>query len=133
MNPHHARVALRAGYRCEYCHAPEVAFNLALEVEHITPASREGSNIDENLALACKSCNLHKSAHSDAVDPETQAVVRLFNPRMDVWAEHFVVSRESLQISGLTPVGRATVTRLRVNSEAQLAARHQWRRLGLFP
>ena len=40
MNPHHARVALRAGYRCEYCHAPEVAFNLAFEVEHNTPVSR---------------------------------------------------------------------------------------------
>jgi hypothetical protein len=31
MNPHYPQVALRAGYRCEYCHAPEAVFNLPLE------------------------------------------------------------------------------------------------------
>jgi len=27
MNPHYARVAQRAGHRCEYCRAPEAVFN----------------------------------------------------------------------------------------------------------
>jgi phenylacetate-coenzyme A ligase PaaK-like adenylate-forming protein len=31
MNPHYPQVALRAGHRCEYCHAPEAVFNLPLE------------------------------------------------------------------------------------------------------
>ena len=29
MNPRYARVAGRAGHRCEYCRAPEAIFNLA--------------------------------------------------------------------------------------------------------
>jgi len=32
-----------------------------------------------------------------------------------------------------TPIGRATVLRLGLNSAAQVAARRQWTRLGLFP
>ena len=31
-------VAARAGYRCEYCHAPEVLFNHRFPVDHIIPA-----------------------------------------------------------------------------------------------
>jgi HNH endonuclease len=133
MNRHHARVALRAGYRCEYCRAPEVAYNFAFEVEHITPQAHEGRSVDENFALACQSCNLHKATHTTAVDPEIQAVVRLFNPRSDAWTEHFRASRESLMIIGLTAIGRATIVQLKMNSEFQLAARRQWRSLGLFP
>ncbi len=30
MNPHYTQVALMAGHRCEYCHAPEAVFNLPL-------------------------------------------------------------------------------------------------------
>jgi len=50
MNPQYAEVALRAGHRCEYCHAPEVVFNLPLEVEHIIPISRGGAESGDNLA-----------------------------------------------------------------------------------
>jgi hypothetical protein len=32
MNPHYEVVALRAGHRCEYCHAPEAVFNFPFEV-----------------------------------------------------------------------------------------------------
>jgi hypothetical protein len=133
MNPHHARIALRAGYRCEYCHAPEVAFNFAFEVEHVTPIVRDGLSIDENLALACQSCNLHKAAHTSGVDPDTDATVRLFDPRSDHWLEHFLASPTTLKITGLTSIGRATIARLNLNSESQLAARRHWRKLGLFP
>ena len=34
---------------------------------------------------------------------------------------------------GRTPIGRATVMRLGLNSAAQVTARWQWMRLGLFP
>lgn len=133
MNPRHTQVALRAGHCCEYCHAPEAVFNLPFEVEHIIPVSREGTNTDINWALACRSCNLRKAAHVSSIDPESQAVVRLFHPREDRWEEHFRVNTESGEIEGLTAIGRATVARLELNSEAQLAARRQWMRLGLFP
>ncbi len=132
MKAPHRDVAARAQHRCEYCHAPEAAFNLPFEVEHIVPVSRGGSDRETNLALACRSCNLFKSAHVAGFDAETEREVRLLHPREDEWEKHFRVE-ESGEITGLTPVGRVTVARLGVNSAAQLAARRQWMRLDLFP
>jgi hypothetical protein len=133
MNPRYIQVALRAEHRCEYCHAPEVVFNFPFEVEHIIPVSNGGLDTESNWALACRSCNLRKATHLSGIDPENQAIVRLFDPREDRGEEHFRLDIESGRIEGLTVTGRATVTRLEMNSQSQLAARRQWLRLGLFP
>jgi hypothetical protein len=133
MNPRYAEVALRAGHRCEYCHAPEAVFNLPFEVEHVIPTCRGGIDAEANWALACRSCNLHKAAYVSGIDAESQTECRLFNPREDRWDEHFRTGGESGKVEGLTPVGRASVVRLEINSETQTAARRQWMRLGLFP
>ena len=133
MNPHYPQVALRAGHRCEYCHAPEAVFNLSLEVEHIVPIARGGEDTATNWALACRACNLYKATHVNWSDPESRMVVRLFHPREDRWDDHFHVASESGEMVGRTPIGRATVMRLGLNSATQVAARLQWMRLGLFP
>jgi hypothetical protein len=133
MNALYADVAQRARHRCEYCHAPEAVFNFPFEVEHITPVSTAGSDDLANLALACRACNLYKAARQSATDPESQRQVRLFNPREDRWDSHFQVDPESGEIEGRTPIGRATVVCLDMNSTAQLLARSQWMRLGLYP
>lgn len=133
MNPRYALVALRAGHRCEYCHAPEVVFNFPFEVEHIIPVMHAGSDTEANWALACRACNLWKAAHLDGLDPESRVVVRLFHPQEDLWDIHFVADPDSGDIYGRTSIGRATVERLRMNHESQRAARRQWMRLGLFP
>jgi hypothetical protein len=133
MNPRYPLVALRAEYRCEYCHAPQAVFNLPLEVEHIRPVSLGGEDVSDNLALACRSCNLFKAANIGAIDPVQSQTVRIFHPREDQWDEHFQVSMEAGEILGISPVGRATVGCLRMNHPAQIVARRQWMRLGLFP
>lgn len=133
MNRHYHLVASRADHRCEYCRAPETAFNFHLEVEHITPLSLGGEDGEDNLALACQSCNLFKAAQVTAVDALTQRHVNLFHPRLLSWEEHFRVEMETGLIEGLTATGRATVESLRINSVAQIRARLQWMRLGLFP
>jgi HNH endonuclease len=133
MNTHYPPVAARAGHRCEYCHAPEPVFNFPFEVEHVAPVSRGGRDDQDNMALACRSCNLFKSDHLTATDPETGAVVDLFDPRRETWAQHFQVETETGVILGRTPSGRATIARLQINSSAQQAARRQWMQLGLFP
>jgi hypothetical protein len=133
MNPHYGSVALRAGHRCEYCHAPEVVFNFPFEVEHIIPVARGGTDTDANWALACRSCNLWKATHVQSLDPESGAEVRIFHPRNDPWDDHFAVDLEQGALVGRTPIGRATIMRLRMNHHAQHMARHQWMRLGLFP
>ncbi|MGH9427017.1 MAG: HNH endonuclease [Terriglobia bacterium] len=133
MNPHYTQVALRAGHRCEYCHAPEAVFNLPLEVEHIVPVARGGEDTAANWALACRACNLNKATHISGHDPVSDAVIRIFHPREDRWEDHFQVTPESGELVGRTPIGRATVMRLGLNSATQVAARRQWMRLGLFP
>ena len=133
MNPLYPFVAARALHTCEYCRAPEAVFNLAFEVEHITPLSLGGDDRDDNLALACRSCNLHKAAFISARDPETDQVVPLFHPRSNRWEEHFQLDRLTGQIEGTSAVGRATVAQLNMNGDVQTLARRHWLRLGLLP
>jgi hypothetical protein len=131
VNARYSAVAARAGHRCEYCHAPEAVFNLPFEVEHIIPRTRGGSDGDDNLALACRSCNVFKS---DCVERQvtTGLSVPLFHPRSDTWSAHFDVA-ESGEVTGKSHVGQATVEQLRMNSAAQVAARLHWIQLGLYP
>jgi hypothetical protein len=133
MNPFYPAVAERADYRCEYCHAPEEAFNFPFEVEHIVPTSRGGSDDLNNLALSCRACNAYKAAFEVGRDSETQMQTPLFHPRRDVWAEHFQVNPESTEIVGVTATGRATLLRLQTNHPRQRAARLRWMQFGLFP
>ena len=132
MNPYYPLVAARARHACEYCRAPEAVFNLPFEVEHITPRAHGGETNEDNLALSCRSCNLYKSDYVRAEDELTREDVSLFNPRLDAWREHFSIVEETGEIKGLTASGRATVSRLRINSAAQVEARRQWLRLGLI-
>ena len=133
MNPEYVDVARRAGHCCEYCHAPEVIFNFPFEVEHIVPRASGVREAEAELALACRSCNVHKSARTAATDSSSGTMVRLFNPRTDQWSEHFRADVDSGEISALTAIGRVTVKLLRMNGETQKTARRQWARLGLFP
>jgi hypothetical protein len=133
MNPQYAEVAQRAGHRCEYCHAPEVIFNFPFEVEHILPRASAARETAPELALACRSCNVHKAARTMGTDALSGTTVRLFNPRRDRWSEHFQAAAGSGEILALTAIGRATIQQLSMNDEAQKTARQQWARLGLFP
>jgi hypothetical protein len=133
MNPDYRAIAQRANHRCEYCKAPEVVFNFPFEVEHIVPVSRQGSNAEANLALACRSCNLRKGNRINGVSPGSNIKVRFFHPREDQWDKNFQVNVESGEVSGRTLIGKTTVKYLEMNSPAQIAARQLWIRLGLFP
>lgn len=111
----------RAGNRCEYCliHA-EVAF-FPHEVDHVIAEKHGGATDINNLALACWRCNRHKGSDLTSFDPETRKLSPLFNPRTQVWTEHFAYEREGLV--GLTPEGRTTVNLLRMNSNERLSER----------
>ena len=72
-----------------------------------------GGNDESNLALACHFCNYHKGPNLTGMDPETDELIRLFNPRIDIWSHHFCI--QAGRIIGLTPVGRTTVDVLNMN------------------
>jgi hypothetical protein len=103
------------------------------EVEHILPISQQGPDEESNWALACRACNLHKADYLTGWDDLTQQEVKLFHPRFDRWEEHFRADPSTGQIHGITPVGRITVVKLRMNSALAVEARRLWIRLGLFP
>jgi hypothetical protein len=132
MNPLYKRIADRAGHRCEYCHAPEIAFNFPFDVEHFIPTSKQGSDDDENLALACRSCNLHKANRISGIDRDRQIEIRFFNPRIDQWIEHFQPAPTG-ELIGTTAIGRVTIKSLNMNAPAQLSARRLWIQWNLFP
>jgi hypothetical protein len=49
----------RDGFKCQYCNASPP--NVTLEVDHIVPISKGGTNQEENLITACFDCNRGKS------------------------------------------------------------------------
>lgn len=133
MNPFYSQVARRAQKLCEYCRAPEIAFNFTFEVEHIVPLSQNGKTKSENLALACRACNIYKSDFLNGLDENGAETERLFNPRKDAWEENFFVDLENFTILGLSEIGKGTINRLRLNNPLQIQARKQWFRMELFP
>ncbi len=117
-------VEARADGRCEYCRRyQDLLGETFFEVEHIIPRSQGGPTIPENLAFACRRCNLLKGGATETFDRRTGRPAPLFNPRRDLWHDHFRRSRDSLRIYGRTATGRATVERLRLNSPAEQRAR----------
>lgn len=111
----------RAENHCEYCRLPAKVAFYPHEVDHVIAEKHGGTNDIDNLAFACWRCNRHKGSDLTSFDPETAQLSPLFNPRMQVWAEHFAY--EGKRVVGLTQEGRTTVNLLRLNSEERLTER----------
>lgn len=61
------RVLVRDGFRCMSCGAsPLITPGVQLHVDHITPWSKGGETVDENLQSKCQQCNLGKGNAFDA-------------------------------------------------------------------
>ena len=127
------RVAAAAYFRCGYCLTSQRIIGPLLEIDHIIPEARDGTSDEENLWLACPMCNSHKADRQEAVDPESQVAVPLFNPRAERWDEHFEWVEAGAIIRGKTPKGRATVTALQMNHPDIVAARRLWVIAGWHP
>jgi hypothetical protein len=124
-------VAQRARGHCEYCGLSQEGQEAQFHIDHVLPVVHGGKTAEENLALACVSCSLRKAARLYAIDPETGAQVRLFNPRVDRWSEHF--RWEGVCVVGSTPTGRATVEALKLNRLLILAIRQEEAMRGRHP
>jgi HNH endonuclease len=128
----------RANYLCEYCHSSEEASAALFAIDHILPRSLNGSDDLSNLALACQRCNGYRYNFTSGIDPVTQEIVALFNPRQHQWSEHFMWTVDSLRILGSTPMGRATCDRLDLNDDRHndgsiIKARRLWVKGGWHP
>ena len=105
----------RARWLCEYCRLREDFSPQPFCFEHIVPKAVGGKTTAENLAYACQGCNAFKATRIEFADEATNATVKLFNPRTAKWSEHFTWSKDSSEIFGVTPEGRATIKALKMN------------------
>ncbi len=111
----------RAYHRCEYCGLAERDVYIPYHIDHIRPKQHGGDDSPENLSLSCQGCNLKKGPNLAGIDPVMGTLAALFNPREQIWTEHFVF--QGAVIKGLTPVGRATVQVLDMNSRERVKIR----------
>ena len=124
------RVHERAEHRCEYCQTAQRVIGQAMHVEHINPNVGDGL---DNLCLSCPSCNLSKATATSAPDPETDKITPLFNPRTQAWSDQFEWIEKGTVVRGLTPIGRATAVRFRMNLPRLVEARSIWVHAGVHP
>lgn len=104
----------RANNCCEYCQTCQSIIGQAFHVDHIDPY---GDDDLENLCLACPTCNLSKAKATTSLDPQTGETIALFNPRKQLWSDHFRWIDQATRLEGQTSVGRATVERLKMNQD----------------
>ena len=110
-------VILRASKCCEYCKSQDKFSPTAFTIDHILPESLDGTSDFKNLAYACFLCNRLKSNKLKVFDTRLKKWVSLFNPRIDIWAEHFSWNDDTTKIIGMTAIGRCTVKELKLNRE----------------
>ncbi len=118
--------------RCGYCLGEQRYIFAPLELDHLLPTAKGGSDGEENLWLACPLCNRYKGINTDGIDPLTRRKVSLFNPRKQDWKKHFSVT-DGINIVGRTASGRATVIALQMNNRFAIAVRQAWVVDGWYP
>ena len=68
---------------------PQSCTQLPHEVDHIRAQKHNGPSTPENLCWSCALCNSFKGSDVSAYTAATDELTRLFNPRIDIWSEHF--------------------------------------------
>lgn len=122
----------RAQECCEYCLIYESDSLYGHEIDHIIPEKHRGQTNEHNLCLSCIDCNRFKGSDFASFDPETgEEIVRLFNPRRDIWTHHFRL--EGAFIVPVTAVGRVTVFVLKLNDELRVRSRRALITAGRYP
>ena len=119
--------------RCGYCLIPQEIYPLPLEIEHLYPKSAGGTDTEENLWLACRVCNNFKHTKIEVLIPRTNRKISVFNPRRQIWREHFEFNQDQTKIIGKTDCGRATVRALKLNNELAVSVRKKWVGIDWYP
>lgn len=84
-------VMQRADFRCKYCllhQADEPVYSY--EIDHVIAEKHFGQTVADNLAYACFYCSRFKGSDIASIDPLSDQITPLFNPRIQLWHEHFL-------------------------------------------
>ena len=124
-------VSTVAGFNCEYCLLPENLSQFIFHVDHIIGLKHGGLTILINLANSCPACNYYKGSDiATFIKNDTQKLIRFFNPRIDVWNEHFEIIDG--QIIGVSEIGEATEKIFKFNEISRLIYRRQLIEIDMF-
>jgi 5-methylcytosine-specific restriction endonuclease McrA len=109
--------------RCAYCGAE----NLPLQIEHIVPKARGGSDRVSNLTLACESCNQRKGAQTAAEFGHPHIQSQAKQPLKDAAAVNATRWRlyERLKATGL-PITCSSGGRTKFNRTQQDYPKAHW-------
>lgn len=124
------QVRQRAGLRCEYCLLAEVDAFFPHEPDHIIAVKHGGETTEDNLALSCFDCNRFKGSDVSSIDPVTGQLTPLFNPRSQIWSDHFKL--DDSRIAGVTAVGRVTECLLKLNLAERVEVRETLEKSGRY-
>lgn len=127
-----AYVRARAKNCCEYCRMAESDRLSTFHVDHVIAKKHGGTDVDDNLCLACFKCNGYKGTNVAALDPETGDASKLFHPRQQKWDAHFQLNDDA-SLEGLTAEGRTTIVVLRINDESRIKTRYLLMQVGDYP
>lgn len=105
-------VAERAGFLCEYCLVSEEDTFVGCQVDHIISLKHGGKTTKENLAFACAVCNRNKGSDIGSITA-AGVFTRFYNPRTDIWSEHFEIKDE--KIEPISEIGEVTANVLEFN------------------
>lgn len=121
----------RANSSCEYCLLAEEDAYFPHEADHIISVKHRGRSIPENLAWSCFDCNRFKGSDIASLDTISDELVPLFNPRVEIWADHFQLDAGA--IISLTAIGRATAELLRFNLPQRVEVRASLMQANRYP
>ncbi|MCP4702542.1 MAG: HNH endonuclease [Gammaproteobacteria bacterium] len=124
------QVAGRAAYVCEYCLIHDDDTFYGCQIDHIISEKHGGQTTADNLAYACAFCNRYKGSDIGSITT-TGEFVRLFNPRIDRWGEHFTL--DGVLVQPLTAIGEVTIRILQLNLVDHLVEREALRVEGRYP
>ena len=125
-------VSKRAKGLCEYCLVDEAATYWGCEIDHIISEKHGGPTTEDNLAYSCLTCNRSKGSDIGSLVPGIDRFVRFYNPRKDLWYEHFEL-QDGIRIAPLTEIGLATESILGFNTSERILERRILSQKGRFP
>ena len=120
--PFRSQIRERAQGCCEYCHLPEETDVIAFEVDHIIAEQHGGLTELDNLAYSCFECDRYKGPNLTSIDPQTNKITILFNPRQQQWNDHFQLTTDGT-LTGHTATGRTTIRLLKLNDSERMQER----------
>ncbi len=126
-----AQVEARANGVCEYCRIKIEDTYFGGEIDHIRSLKHRGITDFDNLALACQPCNRNKGSDLGSIAIVSNTLVRFFNPRTDVWKEHFYVNLNA-EIETLTEIGEVTAFIFGFNEPERIVEREGLIELGSY-